>query len=403
MKRAYAFGVISGVGAALAHAHRRDIVHADLKPRNVMITSSGDVRVLDFGFARNRALDLHSASALHEAPIPAPAYASLERVNGSEPDASDDIYSLACIAYELLSGQHPFGGRSALLARAHGRRPPRIRGLTHKQMHALRRALLWTRAERKINVTGLLNALGCADVQNAPATPEDMLAPDARRSRVVRSIAWLACLSAAVAAAVYFMPRIALRDPASLSQALPVAPPPADREAQMSDAQAQQKSSGAAEHSGEGAETAPPQPTQASEQAPSTTTAAPERKTPQASAPPAPARPATIQFDKDTYVATESDASVRLVVRRTGSTGRPATFSWSLRGNSAEAGADFAAIGPVTEQIPAGARELGVTIPLVSDAVTENTELFLVELQATEEGSTLGPRSSAAVIVVDDD
>ena len=127
MRRDHALAIISGVGAALAHAHRREIVHADLKPGNIMITSSGEVRVLDFGFVRNRALDLHSASALHETPIPSPAYASVERVNGSQPDASDDVYSLACIAYELLSGQHPFGGRSALLARAHGRRPPRIR------------------------------------------------------------------------------------------------------------------------------------------------------------------------------------------------------------------------------------------------------------------------------------
>ena len=55
--------IISSVGAALAHAHRRDIVHADLKPRNIMITSTGEVRVLDFGFARHRPLDLHSASA----------------------------------------------------------------------------------------------------------------------------------------------------------------------------------------------------------------------------------------------------------------------------------------------------------------------------------------------------
>ena len=68
-----------------------------------MITSAGEVRVLDFGFARERPLELHSASALSGARI-APAYASVERVNGSEPHPSDDVYSLACIAYELLSG-----------------------------------------------------------------------------------------------------------------------------------------------------------------------------------------------------------------------------------------------------------------------------------------------------------
>ncbi len=129
MARHYALGIISSVGAALAHAHRRSVVHADLKPRNIMITTTGEVRVLDFGFARDRPLDLHTASGLNDGPTAAPAYASVERVNGSDPHPSDDVYSLACIAYELLSGRHPFGGRSAPLARAHGRAPQRIPGL----------------------------------------------------------------------------------------------------------------------------------------------------------------------------------------------------------------------------------------------------------------------------------
>ena len=72
MQREHALAIISSVGAALAHAHRRDMVHADLKPRNIMITSTGEVRVLDFGFARHRPLDLHSASTFDSAPASAP-------------------------------------------------------------------------------------------------------------------------------------------------------------------------------------------------------------------------------------------------------------------------------------------------------------------------------------------
>ena len=181
MQREHALAIISSVGAALAHAHRRDIVHADLKPRNIMITSTGEVRVLDFGFARHRPLDLHSASAFDAAPASAPAYASVERVNGSEPHPSDDVYSLACIAYELLSGEHPFGGRSAVLARAHGRRPRNIPGLTRKQMQTLQRALLWTRGERKIDVVDLLAGLGCAEAPERLVPPEALVAHDATR------------------------------------------------------------------------------------------------------------------------------------------------------------------------------------------------------------------------------
>ena len=120
-------------------------------------------------------------------------------------------------------------------------------------------------------------------------------------------------------------------------------------------------------------------------------------------APAAAPQPVVLQFDKDTYVSTESDGSVNVVVRREGSTGEPLSFTWSLRANSADAGADYAAIGPGSEVIPAGKREVTLIIPLVSDAVVENTELFLVELETTQQGVSLGERSHAAVIIVDDD
>lgn len=111
----------------------------------------------------------------------------------------------------------------------------------------------------------------------------------------------------------------------------------------------------------------------------------------------------TIEFKKDSYVTTEGEGYVRLEVRRTGSLKREVSFTWNLRPNSAEAGSDFAGIGPGTERIPAGMREFTITIPLVQDAVKESTELFLVELQVSEDGVSLGERSSAAVIIVDDD
>jgi hypothetical protein len=123
-------------------------------------------------------------------------------------------------------------------------------------------------------------------------------------------------------------------------------------------------------------------------------------KTPDKSSPQG---PVSIEFDKETYVAGESDGSVRLHVRRNGSTREPVRFRWTLRGNSAEAGVDFAAIGPDIEEIPAGAREATLTIPLVSDAIIENTELFLIEIESMTDGVTLGERSHAAVIIVDDD
>ena len=477
MARHHALGIISSVGAALAHAHRRNIVHADLKPRNIMITSAGEVRVLDFGFARDRPLDLHTSSGLNEVPVAAPAYASVERVNGSDPHPSDDVYSLACIAYELLSGRHPFGGRSAPLARAHGRHPQRISGLSGKQQQALQRALLWTRGERRIDVGELLAALGCAEAPNRLGVPSELSMPATARSR------WQRAASAAVLALVfvaggYMVWQYGLL-PKNLANVLPLNPPTGDRELQSESAggnaaldqqvdsddsietrslesiappavaplPSQQRPSGSSANGAQppaangragaasspatrsDAETKAPstqpersqprvsqlpsrepvkeQPSRTQAEAPAVAASSATAPTPSASVPPAPApgsaRPVVIEFDKDSYVTSEGDGSVRLVIRRTGSARRDVSYTWNLRSNSAEMGSDFAGIGPGSERIPAGVREAYVTIPLVQDSIKETTELFLVELQVNEEGVNLGERSSAAVIIVDDD
>lgn len=409
LARAHALGIISSVGAALSYAHRREIVHADLKPRNIMITSSGEVKVLDFGFARNRPLELHSASALHDAPIPAPAYASVERVNGSQPHPSDDVYSLACIAYELLSGRHPFGGRSAVLARAHGRGPQRVPGLSHKQSQALQRALLWTRGERKTDVVELLSGLGCADAPNRLVPPDDLLIPDDSGWRRRRTMLAAACVTLAAVVAAFLFWKF---EPPVQSTGAPVTQPTADRERQANvAAPAVTEPESSAQPKTTAPRIAAPQ-VQPATATPKKTAALPPTAAPQSrpattpnagASDKAPAGPVTIEFEKDTYVASESDGSVRLTVRREGSTRGAVTFRWTLRGNSAEPGQDFAAIGPDTETIPAGVREAHITIPLVSDAVTETTELFLVEIEPTQDNVSLRERSHAAVIIVDDD
>jgi hypothetical protein len=401
MQRQHALALISSVGAALAHAHRRDVVHADLKPRNIMITATGEVRVLDFGFARHRPLDLHSASAFDATPISAPAYASVERVNGSEPHPSDDVYSLACIAYELLSGEHPFGGRSAVLARANGRRPRNIPGLTRKQMLALNRALLWSRGERKIDIVDLLAGLGCSEAPNRFVPPE-ALVPQNSRSRWGRRalglLFFLALVGGAAAGFVY-LEQNPLPPPrhAAAPNATPAAPENAAPPAVADDKQDLATAPPAAAEKSSKAQ-AQPQPAEPKKVAAAKPASAVPRQDTEGGT-----KPVVLEFDKDTYVATESDGSVRIVVERHGSTREPVSFRWTLHSNSAEAGSDFAGIGPGTETIPAGARTATLTIPLVSDAIVENTEVFLVEIEPATSGATLGERSHAAVIVVDDD
>ncbi len=415
MPREQALAIIGGMGAGLSFIHRRGVVHADLRPGNVMITSTGEVRLLDTGFVRREQGDTrrHEPWIGEEAgggrqPDVELAYASEERVNGEPPEAGEDVYSFACIAYELLSGRHPFGGRAAPIARTQGRSPQRIRGLARRQWTALRTALKWSRAERKIDVVKLVEALGCTG-EPQRLTPPRMIIAAPERRKPVAGLAALVVVLAGVAAAAYWFyrgawPEITIPLPASSQprEAVEVVPGPAALP------QAQPSSGEPAE-----ADAAPPQVTAVAPSTPVPTETAPVPEPvavgPRESPVSAPARQdapggvSRIGFDKDTYVATESNGSVTLTVRRTGSTRRAITFQWRLLPNSAEAGNDFAAIGPGTETIPAGARTATITVPLVSDAVKESTELFLVELSDPSEGAELGELSRAAAIIVDDD
>jgi serine/threonine protein kinase len=110
-----AWPIIEDVGAALGYAHDHSIIHSDLKPANIFLSTSGRTKLLDFGIARvSRGPLLHTRSG----PLAlTPAYASCELLEGREADPRDDIYSFACVIYEMLSGQRPFGEFTALEAR----------------------------------------------------------------------------------------------------------------------------------------------------------------------------------------------------------------------------------------------------------------------------------------------
>jgi serine/threonine protein kinase len=98
---------------ALEHAHSMGILHGDLKPANVLVTQDGSVKLIDFGSALSPGARLEAGSDPSAAATP--CYASPQVLAGLMAETRDDIFSLACLSYWILSnGGHPFGRRSSL-------------------------------------------------------------------------------------------------------------------------------------------------------------------------------------------------------------------------------------------------------------------------------------------------
>jgi len=119
-----ALEVTARVLSALEYSHRAGIVHRDIKPANVMMTTTGDVKVMDFGIARALA-DASSTMTQTQAVIGTAQYLSPEQARGETVDARSDLYSAGCLLYEVLTGRPPFVADSPVaVAYQHVREEP---------------------------------------------------------------------------------------------------------------------------------------------------------------------------------------------------------------------------------------------------------------------------------------
>jgi serine/threonine protein kinase len=170
--RDVAMPIIRGIAEGLAYAHRKNIVHSDLKPGNVLITEDGTAKILDFGIARavpsavvDEHRDVFDAGALGAY---TEAYATDEMIDGVDPHPADDMYALGIIAYELMTGLHPYQRHSAPGARKLGMKPAPLKGLKRKQARAIESCLSFDRRQRPQNAGEFLKAFrGVTALQKA--------------------------------------------------------------------------------------------------------------------------------------------------------------------------------------------------------------------------------------------
>jgi serine/threonine protein kinase/Tfp pilus assembly protein PilF len=216
--------IVEEVGAGLDFAHRAGFVHRDVKPENILF-ADGHALLADFGIARAfgdptaaaKDLTTRSDDAMTQPGIAlgTPAYMSPEQAAGEvELDARSDIYSLACVLYEMLAGEPPFGGRTArhVMAKQVMEKPRRLRtlrpevpgGLEDAIHRALEKdpgrrfrtvteftgALRSERAPRRV-VTSGLRGVAVLPFVNASPEPENEYLSDGITDELINALAKL--------------------------------------------------------------------------------------------------------------------------------------------------------------------------------------------------------------------
>jgi serine/threonine protein kinase len=171
-----AFGIVRQVGKALEYAHKCGIIHADVKPANIMMMPNGDAKLFDFGVARVRQEQAGEREDFDPGVLGllTPAYSSMQVLTGERPAPSDDVFSLACVLYRLIAGFRVFGPRNAAEAAEEGMTPQQPQGLGDAQWRVLKKALSYARVTRFETMADFIDAL---DVQDAASMTVDMPAP----------------------------------------------------------------------------------------------------------------------------------------------------------------------------------------------------------------------------------
>lgn len=427
LERPQAFAILRDVGAALSYAHSRGVAHGDLNLQNIFITGSGDLRVMSFGSSYRARQRSQAPDPEMTLPSSASNYASCQVLDGERADARDDVFSLACIAYLLLSGAHPFPKSTAAEAREARLRIRRPANVSGRQWQALRSALRWERENRPADLQRWLSELDLGGAVKRMAPINDLLEPPAAKEPRSWLALWLAAGAAALLFAAYWLvshramlPSIdstakirAPAAPASSVAAPPVTAPPvtsppvATRSVTAPSATPPPTMSRAKPTS---ATAAPPSapisaPISASASheaaAPAATPAKPPRSAPSAAAPAAKASAGAskVELAADAVDVPAGQVSAQITVHRKGNLRGETSFKWWTESGTAKPSADFSAVVPQLAYFADGKSTVSLSIPL-SIAPHAQAKSFYVVIDQSEGGATLGGRTLTMVTLL---
>ncbi len=217
-----------GIARGLEYTHTRNIIHRDIKPSNILVSYDGNVKIIDFGIARD---DLSTRLTLTGMIVGTPAYMSPEQANGDALTAQSDLFSLGVLLYEMVVGLKPFDGNNQSevlnkIVRGKYLPPERInpaipwklrriikKCLQHnpsKRYHSatelindLERALPWQiRNQRKKILTRFLNRLN----KNAPTSTQTVILDFVKHSSKAKWRLWQAVVLLLIVAGFYVLP-----------------------------------------------------------------------------------------------------------------------------------------------------------------------------------------------------
>ncbi|TDR75696.1 protein kinase-like protein [Photobacterium lutimaris] len=159
-----AMRLLDQVISALRYAHEQGVVHADLKPSNIILTRDGRIKLFDFGVSRalNLNADYYAAETRDETNALSgytPTYASPDLLKGREPEIKDDIFAFSCIAYELLTSQHPFERKPADIAEKNQLKALKPTNISKTNWRILQSGLAFQSEQRISNFTEMTERL----------------------------------------------------------------------------------------------------------------------------------------------------------------------------------------------------------------------------------------------------